>query len=135
MISHKRFGELRLAHFLPRTELAALSNWKFMERLWLGEALGFSEWLRLEDDPEILRSLSLDFSEFPKPAAVAVLETIELSICPGMHAAELTSVLGAPAEERRFVEDRVSYEFLLAGPPSTGCRARSLTAAGSPTSW
>lgn len=117
MISHEQFGELRLGHFLPSAELAALSDWEFMERTWVGEALGFSEWLRLEEDPNVLRSLSVDFSDFPEAAAAAVLETLGLSLRPGMNAAELRSALGEPAEARRFVEGRITYEFLLAGPP------------------
>ena len=117
MISHERFGKLRLAQFVPKAELSALSDWRFMDRTWLGEALGFSEWLRLQSDPDVLRSLSIDFSEFPTAAADSVLEALELPIRPGMSAAELRAVLGSPVGELRFVSDRVTYEFEHAGPP------------------
>ena len=37
-----------------------------MDQMWVGEAVGFSEWLRLRDKPETLRSLAIDFAEFPE---------------------------------------------------------------------
>jgi hypothetical protein len=117
VISHERFGELRLAQFLPHAELAELANWEFMDHTWVGEALGFSEWLRLASDPVVLRSLALDFSEFPEVAATAVLNAIELPVRPGMQAADLRSVLGEPVEEQNFVAGRVTYDFAIVGPP------------------
>jgi hypothetical protein len=75
MISHARFGALRLAQFLPDAEIAELENWEFMYHVWLGEAVGFSEWLRLENDPGVLRSLAIDFTDFPEHAAAEVLRT------------------------------------------------------------
>jgi hypothetical protein len=62
MISHDRFGALRLAHFLPDAQIAELRDWEFMEHLWSGEAIGFSEWLRLENEPDVLRSLAYEVS-------------------------------------------------------------------------
>jgi hypothetical protein len=35
MISHDRFGALRLAHFLPDAQIAELRDWEFMEHLYL----------------------------------------------------------------------------------------------------
>src|SRR6516162_9783919 len=72
MISHVGFGKLRLAQFRPDAEIAELENWEFMDHLWVGEAVGYSEWLRLVDKSETLRSLAIDFSEFPEPAAAEV---------------------------------------------------------------
>ena len=117
MISHTRFGKLRLAQFRPDADIVGLAGWEFMDELWVGEAIGFSEWLRLESDPEVLRSLALDFAEFPPDATAAVLRAIDIPIRPGMQAEELRAVLGEPVEEHRFVADRVSYEFVAAGPP------------------
>ena len=116
MISHDRFGALRLAHFLPDTQIAELSDWEFMEHLWVGEAIGFSEWLRLEDESDVLRSLAIDFGEFPKSAAEAVIRTIDLPIQGGMALEQLRAVLGEPYEIERFVADRVTYNFFSQGP-------------------
>ena len=117
MISHACFGNLRLAQFRIDAEIANLDNWVFMDCLWVGEAIGFSEWLRLEQQPETLRSLAIDFSEFPDAAAAEVLTTIGLPVRAGMKLSELRKLLGDPVKELRFVKDRVSYEFVVRGPP------------------
>jgi hypothetical protein len=117
MISHARFGKLRLAQFRPDAEIAELAGWEFLDAVWVGEAIRFSEWLRLEDDPEVLRSLAIDFREFPEGAAAAVLQAIGLPVRPGMRRDEMRAVLGEPVEEHRFAKDRVSYEYVVTGPP------------------
>jgi hypothetical protein len=117
MLSYERFGRLRLHQFVVGAKIAQLANWEFMDHIWVGEAVGFSEWLRFASDPEVLRSLALDFSEFPAVAASAVLRAIELPIQPGMRVSELRSILGNPIETQRFVADRLSYEFVVPGPP------------------
>jgi hypothetical protein len=65
----------------------------------------------------VLRSVALDFAEFPAAAASAVLQVIDLPVRRGMTAKELRAVLGEPVAERRFVADRVTYEFAVPGPP------------------
>ncbi len=117
MISHARFGKLRLAQFRPDAEIAELAGWEFLDRLWVGEAIGFSEWLRLEDNPETLRSLAIDYSEFPEYAAAEVLRTIDLPVRAGMNLSGLRELWGEPIREHRFVKDRVTYEFVVPGPP------------------
>src|SRR3954471_16622670 len=108
MISYARFGVLRLAQFRPDKEITELANWEFMDALWVGEAIGFSEWLRLESEPDVLRSLAIDLDEFPQAAASGLLRAIELPIGAGMRPEELRAALGDPLEEQRFVKDRVS---------------------------
>jgi hypothetical protein len=130
MISHSQFGRLRLADFRPEKGVAALENWEFMDQTWVGEAVGFSEWLRLEGDPEILRSLAVDFAEFPADAAHEVLRTVELPIRRGMQLHELEKLLGKPVKEHRFVDDRVSYDFVVAGPPHYDVFCTVLNAGG-----
>src|SRR5262245_40033842 len=117
MISHTRFGKLRLAQFRSHDDISELAGWEFRDALWVGEAVGFSEWLRLESDPEVLRSLAIDFAEFPAEAAVAVLRAIDLPVRAGMSARNLRALFGEPAAVHRFVADRATYEFVVAGPP------------------
>jgi hypothetical protein len=117
MISHARFGKLRLADFRPDAEIVQLENWEFMDRIWVGEAVGFSEWLRLENKPEVLGSLAIDFSEFPAKAAEEVVRAIDLPVRAGMKADRLRALLGKPVDEYRGVKDRVSYDFVIPGPP------------------
>jgi len=47
-----------------------------------------------------------------------VLRTIDLPVRAGMKLVELYEVLGKPVEEHHFVEDRVTYEFVLERPPT-----------------
>lgn len=128
MISHARFGTLRLAQFRPEADIVELAGWEFMDELWVGEAIGFSEWLRLESDPTVLRSLALDFAEFPSDAAVSVLQAIDLPIRVRMPVRQLRTVLGEPIKELRFVADQVTYEFVIPGPPRyrVSCTVRNV---------
>jgi hypothetical protein len=117
MIGHEGFARLRLAPFRPDVEVVALSGFEFLERRWVGEGIGFSEWLRLEDEPEELRSLAIDFAEFPPGAAAAVLAAIDLPLRPGMRLDDIRGVPGGAVEEQRLLhEDRVSHEFTVDSP-------------------
>ena len=115
MIPYERFGKLRLGRFLPVEDIVRLDNWEFMDNLWVGEAVGFSEWLRLKDDPDILRSIAIDFAKFP-PQAAAVLSEIGLPVRAGMELEHLRRLFGEPINQHRFVEDRVTFEFLTDEP-------------------
>lgn len=117
MVSHDRFGQMRLSAFLPDAELEQLEDWQFMGHEWVGEALGFSEWLRLAAAPESLGSLAIDFEDFPDKVACDILKEIGLPVRQGMAIEDLRSLLGSPVGEERFVSDRISYEFVITGPP------------------
>jgi hypothetical protein len=116
MISYDHFGKLRLAHFLPGDQITKLRDWEFEENLWVGEAIGFSEWLRLEKEPDVLRSLAIDFAKFTNTTVEEVLRTIDLPIRGGMTFEDLRMVLGEPDKILRFVADRTTYEFLSQEP-------------------
>jgi hypothetical protein len=116
MISHDHFGTLRLARFLPGARIEKLRDLEFMDHFWVGEAIGFSEWLRLEDEPDILRSLAIDFGEFPNSVGEEVLRTIDLPIHGGMALEELRTILGEPYKTHQFVADRITYEFFYQEP-------------------
>jgi hypothetical protein len=116
MIAHKEFAKLRLSRFCPEAEIAELADWEFADRVWVGEAIGFSEWLRPEGKPELLRSLSIDFADFPSQAAEEVLRASDLPLRPGMSGEEVVGSLGKPVKELRFVKDRITYEFRTSRP-------------------
>lgn len=111
LITHREFFQLRLGQFFPASSIVELENWEFMNRLWVGEAIGFSEWLCPADKPETLKSLSLDFSVLPKVGYERVLSALGLELRPGMNAEVIEKILGAPCETFEFVPDRKSYEF------------------------
>ena len=115
MISNRRFSRLRLRDFIGDLELAELRDWEFMDRLWLGEAHGFTQWLRLQGDPEVLRSLAIDLERFPEDSSRAVLDAIGLPLRRGMSRAQIVSLLGEPHNTLSFVADRETYEFRVAG--------------------
>src|SRR5689334_21055614 len=104
MIPYERFGTLRLIHFLANADVVALDyvildkEW----RLWGGEARGFSEWLRLDVEPDVLRSLAIDFTDFPQASAEDVLRTIELPVRRGMGIQELCGLLDEPTQTLRY---------------------------------
>jgi hypothetical protein len=116
MIPYDEFVRLRLSAFLPDAHLAQLEGWEFQNHVWLGEALGFSEWLRLEDDPDVLRSLAISFSEFPARQAGSVLQTIRLPVRAGMSLRDLDASFGPRVAEHRFVSDRVTCEYFTPEP-------------------
>jgi hypothetical protein len=66
-ISHDAFGRLRLAHFVAAERLEQLRGWEYLDRCWVGEASGFTEWPRLESDPEVTRSVAIDLVALPDP--------------------------------------------------------------------
>jgi hypothetical protein len=115
VIDYADFRRLRLAEFLAPTEVVPLHDWEFEERLWVGEAHGFSEWLRSASTPDELGSIALDFSTFPRGAAREVLSRLVLPIDPGMTIEELESILGPSRSSQRFTPDRVTYVFVTTG--------------------
>jgi hypothetical protein len=115
VISYDRFGRLRLVDFLPARRVRLLRDWEFEGRVWVGEAAGFSEWLRLSDDPEVLRAMAIDFESFPARAAARVLAKLGLTVRKGMTLGKLEALLGRVTKTLRFVSDRETYEFLTTG--------------------
>jgi hypothetical protein len=114
LIPYAAFGRLRLADFLPAgAEVADLADWEYMEDLWVGEAVGFTEFLRLEEEPEVVRSVALHLAELPPATSAAVLGALRLPLAPGMRLEEVTARLGPPAAVHSFATapDRTTYEF------------------------
>lgn len=112
MLSHAEFRTLRLRALAPHLEVVDLKDWEFMDRMWIGEAVGFSEWLRPTTDPHSLGSLALG-TELPPELWDAVLARLGLLVRRGMTRAAIEAVLGPPLREERFVDDRVSLEYVL----------------------
>ena len=111
MITHQDFRRLRLRDFAE--DVVDLDNWQFMGRQWIGEAVGFTEWLRPHDDPERLGSLALDLVDLPSEVALSVLKHLGLPLRPGMTYPEVVAELGSPIKSQQFQPDRRSYYFEL----------------------
>jgi hypothetical protein len=106
MIAHEEFGRLRLSEFVPKKQIHPVTHFEFLDRLWLGETVGFSEWLRPQDRQDVLESLSLDMSDLAADVVERVLARIRLPIRKGMTLDELVSLFGAPHETLVFADDR-----------------------------
>jgi NTP pyrophosphatase (non-canonical NTP hydrolase) len=113
MITHRELAPLRLKDFLPQTDqIEEVDGWEFMDKVWLGEVYGFTEWLRLREDPEVLRSVSLDLADLDQEVADLILSTLQLSLEYGMELEEVNGVLGEPAGQVQMVTNRTTYEYL-----------------------
>jgi hypothetical protein len=114
VISHEAFSRLRLRSFVG--DVTDLVNWQFMGKSWVGEAVGFTEWLCPEEDPGQLGSVSLDLTDLPAHAVASILERLEVPVRPGMSLDEVTQVLGAHVGQQELVPGRCSYDFAVDAP-------------------
>jgi hypothetical protein len=109
VIAQSDFEKLRLRSFVD--EVVDLDHWQFMGREWIGEAVGFTEWLRPKDDPARLGSLAVDLVNLPWETTEAILDRLGLPLRAGMTLEEVTAVLGVPSGTQEFVPGRKSHDF------------------------
>jgi hypothetical protein len=114
LIPYDDFAALRLRDFVPDpSEVHGMGGTEFLGRTWVGEGIGhFTGLLCLQEEPERLRSISLDLAALPADVTRAVLHAIRLPLEIGMDHAALTSILGEPRETHVFTSDRTTYEYL-----------------------
>ena len=84
-----------------------------MDKVWLGEVYGLTEWLRLREDPQVLRLVSLDLADLDQEVADRILEALQLPLEFGMELEEVNQVLGEPAGQEQMVPNRITYEYLV----------------------
>ncbi|MEH1100406.1 hypothetical protein [Micromonospora sp. CPCC 205561] len=122
-IPHDAFGRLRLADFLSAEHPAHLRGWEYLDRRWVGEAFGFTEWLRLESEPDVTRSVAIDLVALPEATVRKMLAALRLPLRAGLGRQELVAVLGEPTRTERFVPDRVTLVFGTGStdPYEVGC--------------
>ena len=108
MIEKTAFESLRMRQFVAG-DIVSLEDWEFSERIWVGEAIEFSEWLRPNDDRDRLGALSLDLTTFP--AADAVLKTLQLPLKHGQSRSDVQDLLGMPTNMTTWAPDRIEAEF------------------------
>ena len=128
LIPYDDFARLRLTQFFPDTsELAPLTDWEFMGREWVGEADGFTEFLRPNGHPDELGSIVVDLSALPEHIGIGILDTIRLPLRCGMSLVQVTHCLGAPERTEVIVADRKSYNFTIGSrcPYYVSCTIRN----------
>jgi hypothetical protein len=111
MISNEDFSKLRLRDFFPDLEPVPLKDWEYEGRIWVGEAIGFTEWLYPEETPTILGSIALYMPELPKAGLDNLLSRLSLPLSTGMSCEQVFGVFGSPTKTYAFAEDRSTYEF------------------------
>lgn len=109
LISHEEFGRLRLVDFAP--EVAEIEDWEYLDRLWIGEAVGFSEWLRPIENPDVLGALSLHLADLPDEVSQKIFTVLHLPLSSGMNFSQVVSLFGEPKNSHRFTSGQRSYEF------------------------
>ncbi len=98
LIAYAEFARLRLAQFYQdASELVPLENWEFMGGVWVGEADGFTEFLRPEDRLDELGSIEIDLSAIAEDIGNAILDKIHLPVRRGIDFEQVLQRLG-PAE-------------------------------------
>jgi hypothetical protein len=113
MLTHNEFQKLRLSQFVDAREITELVDWEFLGHEWVGEAIGFTEWLRPRSSPDLLGSIALDLGELPTQVAEACLSCIGLPLRRHMTRSQLVDLFGEPLRTFRFLEDRATHEFRI----------------------
>jgi hypothetical protein len=112
LISHDQFGRLRLADFAPDgTKVIELEDWEYLNRLWIGEAIGFTEWLRDVERPDVLGALSLALSTLPDETSQRVLAVLHLPLSRGMSYRQVVEVMGEPTRSHQYVSNQTTFDF------------------------
>ena len=113
MIEHDEFQKLRLGHFFPSDRVVELENWEFDNRLWIGDAIQFSEWLRPAYRPNKTEYISLDFAGLPRSETDVVVSTLGMEIRAGMSFEEIAEIFGIPENRSSFTDDRVTLNYKI----------------------
>ena len=116
LIAYPQFAKLQLRPFLlqePDLEpgVRLLEDWEFMGGLWLGEAIGFTEFLRHTACPRELGSMSVHLSDLPGGISNAIFAALRLPLTRGMSGTEVQAILGPPEKVHSFVPESRTYEF------------------------
>jgi hypothetical protein len=98
VIPFRDFSALRLARFTrPGDDVVRLEEWEFQDDVWVGEALGLTQFLRRRSDPASLRAVGLDLDSLPDAVTQNLLDAMDLPLRFGMDEAEVRGRMGAPA--------------------------------------
>jgi hypothetical protein len=111
IISFGEFEKLRLQDFFEKHDIQNLERWEFMGDLWIGDAVGFTEWLRLEKEPTKTRSISVDLRKHDNDILNRIFSTLKLPLKKGQKIEDLAAIFGQPVGFDKFVADRINYDF------------------------
>ncbi len=112
-INYDSFYKLKLSDFFADKEgIETLENWEFMDDIWFGEAIGFSEWLVLQHNIKE-KSISLDLNDFSDDMLSKITSALNLKIVKGLSKDAVMKQFGHHKNTVSFVSDRVSLEYII----------------------
>lgn len=116
MIDHDTFGKLRLVDFLPPSKVYNFDDYRLLGRIWVGEGLGFTTFIRLPKQPDVVRLVELDLFHLKPRAISRMFKALDLPLARGMSLGEIEALLGKHKAQQHFVADRITHEFEIAKP-------------------
>ncbi len=113
IINYDNFYKLKLADFVSKKEdIKELDNWEFMNAIWSGESIGFSECLQLSEESKE-KSISLDLNNLTDSSLDSVFSSLKLNLTKGMTKEDVLAQFGEPKNIESFVKDRVTFEYII----------------------
>ena len=113
IISYENFYNLKLADFIEnKEEIETLYDWEFMNAIWHGESIGFSEWLQLSDEPKE-KSISLDLCGLSEVSINKISSALKLNIVNGLTKEDIVTTFGFPKNTESYANDRVTLEYII----------------------
>jgi hypothetical protein len=113
MVPPDQFATLRMSDYLPAKKVKAVADyeleddWGFAGVAWVGESFrNTCFFLRPAADPDALRLVVLDTSDFPDEAADQFLAAAGLPIVLDLTWAEVRAALGPPTRKPKFDSTR-----------------------------
>lgn len=115
LINYDHFYWLKLGDFIAnKNDIRSLDDWEFMNDIWQGESVGFSEWIQLKNGAKE-KSIAIDFTNLSKSTTDKMLLVLKLNVRKGMTKEEVIEQFGAPLKIDSYISDRVSFEFIIGG--------------------
>lgn len=111
VISLEDFSALRLTNFLPEAACEQVDGWEYLDRIWICQMSGFTQFCHLRDGSFCLGVLSIDLSDLPVGVGEARVHSLGLPIDITTTQDDLISRFGTPTNELRFTDDRVTFEY------------------------
>ncbi len=110
--AYPEFEALRLSAFVnPDRVVHDVTDQEWMGGMWVGQALGFTGVWALEDEPDHVGGVEIDFSELKEEEKKKLRAALGLPVRHGMSIEAILTIFGQPTRSRQFVADRRSYEF------------------------
>lgn len=110
-IAHASFEQLRLRDFIE--DCSVIEDWEFMEDSWMGEAIGFTEFLSPTSQPSQTMSISVDLENLDAEITWQLFERLGLELEKGLTEEEIREDFGNDFIRESFREDRTTLVYLI----------------------